>query len=129
MKKGAKLLWPRNAICVAIGAVLGLALSASAQDKGAALPVGFWVTKPASEQLFISTSTCRFTANNASGVTVQLIEGKCTWQASSDGGILTINNIHSYKSAPIRYSIVLVNSTTIKVFGDVFYKGILGTVK
>ena len=143
-----KLLWLRNAICIAIAVVLFLPLSASAQGKGkgqtpaqnpgqnpgqgqgggAALPVGFWVTKPPSEQFLIAAGACRFTAYNASGVMVQVIEGTCSWQASSAGGILTINNVHSYKSAPIRYSVALVNSTTITVFGDVFYKGIMGTV-
>lgn len=142
----------KNAACVAIAVIFFLPLSASAQGKGkgqspaqnpaqnpgqnpgqgqgqgAKLPEGLWVTKPPSEELYITASNCVFTAYNASGVMVQQIEGKCTWDASSAGGILTINNIHSYKSAPIRYSVVLVNATTITVFGDVFHKGILGTV-
>ena len=46
----------------------------------------------------------------------------CGWQASSRGGILTILNQTNYKPAPIRYSVVWMNTTTITVFGDVFHK-------
>jgi len=109
----------RNTICLAIGFVLLLALGATAQAAAPA-PFGNWATKPASEQLYVSSSWCRFTGNN--GTSSVLIEGECSWDPTSVGGILTIINVHFYKPAPVRYNIVWVNSRTIKVFGDVFYK-------
>jgi hypothetical protein len=87
----------------------------------APMPYGTWATKPASEQFFISSGGCRFYGNN--GVTSVLIEGECSWdKPTTIGGILTIMNIHAYKTAPVYYSVVWVNAKTIKVNGDTFYK-------
>ena len=122
MKQEAELHWLRNVLCGSIGAVLFVALGVSAQGQAARAPLGFWATKPANELLFVSASGCRFTGKNAAGATITLIEGNCLWDASSVGGILTIMNVHNFRPAPIRYSVVWVNSRTIKVFGDVFYK-------
>ncbi len=99
-------------------AVLLLGAGASpALAQGAAAPVGVWQTANKSEMLVVmTTGTCRFTAGR------QLIIGRCGWQASSRGGILTIMNQTNYKPAPIRYSVVWINATTITVFGDVFHK-------
>lgn len=106
-------------ISLTIGVVLFLALGARGQN-GAPVPFGSWATKPASETLYVSPRWCRFTGNN--GTTSVLIEGECSWNPSSAGGILTIMNVHFYQPAPVYYSIVWVNSKTIKVTGDTFYK-------
>ena len=119
MKKEAEMLRLKNTVCLAIGAVLILALRASAQNS-APVPFGNWATKPASEQLYVSPRWCKFAATNGTSSILQ--EGECSWNPTSAGGILTIMNIHFYKPAPVRYSIVWVDSKTIKVFGDVFYK-------
>ena len=98
------------------GALLAAAAS-PALAQGAPAPVGVWQTADHSEMLVVmSNATCRFTAGR------QLIIGRCSWQPSSRGGILTILNQTNYKPAPIRYSVVWINATTITVFGDVFHK-------
>ena len=119
MKKEATMLRVRKTICLTIGVVLFSALGAGGQS-GAPVPWGNWATNPASEKLYVSASWCRFTGTN--GTTSTLIEGQCSWNPSSAGGILTIMNVHFYKPAPVYYNVVWVNSKTIKVFGDVFYK-------
>jgi hypothetical protein len=118
--KSAKMIWIQSAIYVAIAFVLLLALPASAQS-GAPVPFGNWATKPATEQLSVTPSWCRFTANNGASI-VLLQEGTCSWDPTSAGGILTIINVHFYQPAPVRYSIVWVNAKTIKLDGDVMYK-------
>jgi len=109
-------------IAIAVGLFLLplflLTLLASAQ--GAPAPIGNWATKPASETLFVSAGGCRFTGTN--GTTTIVIEGRCSWDPSSNGGILTIMNIHFYQPAPVYYNIVWVNAKQIKVEGDLFYK-------
>ncbi len=104
-------------IAIVVGLFL-LPLFASAQ--GSPAPIGYWATNPASEQLFVSASGCKFTGTN--GQTSIVIEGKCSWNPSSAGGILTIMNIHFYKPAPVYYNIIWVNAKQIKVEGDLFYK-------
>ena len=80
--------------------------------------IGYWVTPNGSEMLLVEASgTCKFAASN--GFTVL---GRCSWNPTSRGGILTIMNVYNYKPAPIRYSVVWVNQTTITVWGDVFHK-------
>lgn len=109
----------RKTISLSFAVVLLLASGARGQG-GAPPPFGTWATKPASETLYVSASWCRFTGTN--GRTSTVIEGQCSWNPSSAGGILTIMNVHFYKPAPVYYNVVWVNSTTIKVFGDTFYK-------
>jgi len=104
---------------VVIGIALFL-LPLFAGAQGSPAPIGSWATKPASEQLFVSASGCKFTGTN--GNTTNVVEGECSWNPSSAGGILTIINIHFYKPAPVYFNIVWVNSKQIKVEGDLFYK-------
>jgi hypothetical protein len=104
-------------IAIVVGVFL-LPLLASAQNSPA--PIGYWATKPPSEQLFVSASGCKFSATNGTTSIVQ--EGRCSWNPSSAGGILTIINIHFYKPAPVYFNIVWVNAKQIKVEGDLFYK-------
>ena len=106
----------RYKAAIAAGALV-LAAAASPALAQASPPVGVWQTPNHGEMLVVmSNGTCRFTAGR------QLIIGRCGWQASSRGGILTIMNQTNYKPAPIRYSVVWINATTITVFGDVFHK-------
>ena len=100
-----------------VSGALVLGALASPALAAAPAPVGVWQTADKSEMpVVMSNGTCRFTAGR------QLIIGKCGWQASTRGGILTILNQTNYKPAPIRYSVVWMNTTTITVFGDVFHK-------
>ena len=84
-------------------------------------PIGFWVTEDGSEQLLIgSNGYCKFYAVNQQMTTK--VWGECSWNASSNGGILTIMNQGNYIPAPIYYNIIWVDQQTITVYGDVMHK-------
>lgn len=97
--------------------VVAVVFGTAAGAQSAPAPVGYWVTADGSEMLLVSETGCKFAASN--GFTVL---GKCGWNPTSRGGILTIMNVYNYNPAPIRYNIVWVNQKTITVWGDVFYK-------
>lgn len=85
---------------------------------GAAAPVGFWITGNGSEQLLVSQSGCSLA--NAAGVPTT--SGPCSWNASSNGGILTIISSQTRRPAPVYFNVLWVNQSTITVEGDVFYR-------
>jgi len=99
-------------------ALLAAATAASAAlAQSSPKPVGFWSTGSGNETLYVGgDGMCKFQAQGT------LIVGKCSWNASSAGGILTIMNTNQFKPAPIYENIVWVNATTIKVWGDVFFR-------
>jgi len=85
--------------------------------QGAPAPIGYWTTDDGSETLLIEQSgTCKFAGGKL------VILGRCSWNPSSRGGILTIMNVYNYKPAPIYYNIVWVDRRTIRVYGDVFHR-------
>jgi hypothetical protein len=101
-----------------LASALSVLAFAQAADAQSAVPIGIWTTVDGSEMLVIERSaTCRFSARG--GFTVL---GRCSWNPSSRGGILTILNQYNYKPAPIYYNVVWVNASTISVFGDIFHK-------
>jgi hypothetical protein len=107
-----------RAVLATLVCAIMLGFGGAARAQSAPAPVGYWLTAGNSEMLLVEASgTCKFAASN--GFTVL---GKCYWSPTSRGGILTIMNVYNYKPAPIRYSVVWVNQTTITVFGDVFHK-------
>ena len=95
-----------------------LAVSSGIAQADAAAPVGFWKTRDGSEQLLVSGSGCSLT--NAAGVPTS--SGPCKWTPSSRGGILTIMSSQTHSPAPVYFSVVWVNDSTITVQGDVFYR-------
>ena len=81
------------------------------------VPMGFWSTGSGNETLYVGgNGTCKFEGPGT------LVLGKCSWKASSGGGILPIMNTNQFKPAPIYEIIVWVNQTTISVWDDVFYR-------
>ena len=73
-------------------------------------PFGFWMTQSGETLLITQQGECSQGLNGS--ITVA---GRCTWNSSSRGGILTI-----YGNGPVYYNVVWVNQTTITVWGDVF---------
>ncbi len=104
---------PRRLAFLAI--VLALtALPASAQ---APPPFGHWATAQHVEELVVLQSgTCGFFFKRQVRVS-----GRCSWNPSSRGGILTITYPMPLEPGHVRYNIVWVNRTTITVWGDVFH--------
>jgi len=103
---------------VGLAALLAAGITATAAlAQASPAPIGFWSTGSGNETLYIGANgTCKFEGPGT------LVLGKCGWKASSGGGILTIMNTNQFKPAPIYENIVWVNRTTIRVWGDVFYR-------
>jgi hypothetical protein len=81
-------------------------------------PIGHWATSPATEELYVyQNGTCGFFFKGKLQVS-----GSCSWDASSAGGILTISYPMPLRPGLVRYNIVWVNRTTIRVWGDVFHR-------
>jgi len=105
--------------CGSLGliALLAAGMTATAAlAQSSPMPVGFWSTGSGNETLYVGDGMCKFQAQGT------LIVGKCSWKGSSAGGILTIMNTNQFKPAPIYENIVWVNGTTIRVWGDVFFR-------
>ena len=84
----------------------------------AAVPIGYWTTADNGERLLIEQSTsCSFMAVGGTQVA-----GNCVWNSTSRGGVLTLYYQTVMGLAPIYWSVVWVNDTTITVNGDVFYR-------
>jgi len=101
-------------------AILGLVLSATPQAAiaQAAVPIGYWTTADNGERLLIEQSTnCSFFAVGGTNVA-----GNCVWQSTSRGGVLALYYQTVMGLAPIYWSVVWVNDSTITVNGDVFYR-------
>ena len=88
----------------------------------AATPFGFWSTEAGNETLYVGQDGCKFEAFNAQRQTVSLTSGRCSWNPSSGGGILTIMAVQLYKPAPIYFNIVWVDQDSISVYGDIFHR-------
>jgi hypothetical protein len=96
--------------------LLAVGMTAAPVAAQSPAPVGFWSTGSGNETLYVGgNGVCKFQAQGT------LVVGKCSWNSSSGGGILTIMNTNQFKPAPIRENIVWVNRRTIKVWGDVFF--------
>jgi hypothetical protein len=106
----------RRAICAALVASL-LTFAASPARAQARAPIGHWATSPPGEDLYVNANaTCSFLARGR----VQ-VQGRCYWQPSSRGGILTITYPMPLEPGKVRYNIVWINRTTISVFGDIMH--------
>jgi hypothetical protein len=100
--------------------MFGLALAAAPHGAlaQAAVPIGYWTTADNGERLLIEQSTrCSFFAVGGTNVA-----GNCVWQSTSHGGVLALYYQTMMGLAPIYWSVVWVNETTITVNGDVFYR-------
>lgn len=102
---------------LAVAALL-LAASPSVAFAQAAPPIGYWTTADNGERLLVEANTsCSFVAVGGTQVA-----GNCVWTSSSDGGILALYYETVRGLAPIYWSCVYVNATTMTVDGDVFYR-------
>ena len=101
---------------LALGAALAFGLPASAAlAQPAPAPVGVW-DSDSGEHLVIG-QTCGIEANGVTGAV-----GACSWNPSSEGGILTIINVNAYQPAPVYFNIVWIDASTISVEGDTFHR-------
>jgi hypothetical protein len=98
----------------AIGAAIGMSVT-SAHAQSAPAPVGVWYSE-AGETMVIG-QTCQIEANGTVGAI-----GSCSWDPSSDGGILTIMNVNAYQPAPVYFNIVWIDDSSFSISGDVFHR-------
>ena len=83
----------------------------------ASAPFGIWNSTAGPNTLYVTQQLCYFESRNPGKY--YRIQGKCSWNPSSDGGILTIYN-DAQRGAPIYENIVYVNGTTISIWGEIF---------
>ncbi|MGA3305329.1 MAG: hypothetical protein ABSC26_04895, partial [Stellaceae bacterium] len=83
----------------------------------ASAPFGIWNSTAGPNTLYVTQQLCYFESRNPGKY--YRIQGKCSWNPSSDGGILTIYN-EAQRGAPIYENIVYVNGTTISIWGEIF---------
>ncbi|WP_152536115.1 hypothetical protein [Mesorhizobium loti] len=100
-------------------ALAGMAASGlfvtSALAQSAPAPVGVWYSD-AGETMVIG-QTCQIEANGTVGAI-----GQCSWEPSSNGGILTIMNVNAYQPAPVYFNIVWIDDSSFSISGDVFHR-------
>jgi hypothetical protein len=87
----------------------GLGQPAFAQS---AAPFGFWATESGETLLVTQGGSCSLALNGS--ITTA---GRCTWESSYAGGILTI-----YSNGPVYFNVIWVNQNTIRVWGDLFIR-------
>jgi hypothetical protein len=78
-------------------------------------PFGTWGSTAGPATFFVSPQNCFF----ESRLYNFRILGTCSWNPSSNGGILTIFNVYQ-NNAPFYYNVVYVNATTISIEGEIF---------
>ena len=86
LKKEFKLMKFASALLVNIGSGLLTVALASGAVAQAAQPTGVWTTAGNSETLVVQNGYCKLTGNGGQIGAV----GSCSWNASAQGGILTI---------------------------------------
>ncbi|WP_202326543.1 hypothetical protein [Mesorhizobium sp. 113-3-9] len=105
--------------CSSVAALAGMAAIAMsvpcALAQSAPAPVGIW-DSDAGETMVVG-QTCKIEANGMVGAI-----GSCSWNPSSDGGILTIMNVNAYQPAPVYFSIVWIDESAFSISGDVFHR-------
>ena len=100
----------------ALAGVTAIGMSAlSALAQSAPAPVGVWYSD-AGETMVIG-QTCQIEANGTVGAI-----GSCSWDPSSNGGILTIMNVNAYQPAPVYFNIVWIDDSSFSISGDVFHR-------
>lgn len=106
-----------RAAALAFG-TLTAALSTAPAFAQAPPPIGHWATQGSVEELYVfSNGSCGFYFKK------QLrVSGRCSWNSSSRGGILTITYPMPLQPGHVRYNCVYLTRTTMSVFGDVFHK-------
>jgi len=81
-------------------------------------PIGYWTTADNGERLLIDQDTsCSFVAVGGTQVA-----GNCVWNSTSRGGVLTLYYQTVMGLAPIYWNVLWVNTTTITVNGDTFFR-------
>jgi hypothetical protein len=101
---------------VILRAVVAIATSIpSAFAQSAPAPIGVW-DSDAGETMIVG-QTCQIEANGTIGAV-----GECSWDPSSNGGILTIMNVNAYQPAPVYFNIVWIDEASFSISGDVFHR-------
>lgn len=77
-------------------------------------PLGHWRSRTSAAQLIVyQNGSCAFLGSRP-------VQGNCTWNASSRGGILTLIYPMPLEPGKIYFNVVWVDQATISVFGELF---------
>ncbi len=110
---------PLRILCLAFALLmLGVTNTGVAKAQNAPAPIGTWNTVNNVNTLVVEQNgTCGFLVQGKAKWS-----GKCTWQASARGGILTLTYPMPLKPGQIRWSVVYTNQTNITLDGEAFHK-------
>ncbi len=99
-------------------ALVFLVFGCVARAQNAPAPIGTWNTVNNINTLVVEQNgTCGFLVQGKAK-----FSGKCTWQASAKGGILTLTYAMPLQPGHIRWSVIYTNQTNITVDGEAFHK-------
>ena len=96
-----------------LGALLAGIAPASAQ---APAPLGHWRSGTSTAQLYV------YPNGNCAFLGTRPVQGTCSWNPTSRGGILTLMYPMPLEPGKIYFNVVWVNQATISVFGELFYR-------
>lgn len=100
----------RAVIAAAFAALLGAPAAAQAPP-----PIGHWRSGTSASQLIVyPNGACAFLGGRP-------VQGSCSWNPSSRGGILTLVYPMPLEPGKIYFNVVWVNQRAITVFGEPFY--------
>jgi hypothetical protein len=107
----------RSAICAIVLVLLLASVPSPSGAQAAPPPFGHWATSPPTEELYVyQNGLCAFYFQRRPRV-----QGRCSWDATSRGGILTITYPMPLEPGKVRYNIVWINRQTISVWGDIMH--------
>jgi hypothetical protein len=107
----------RSMVCAIVVALVS-AIAASPAQAQSPPPIGHWATSPRGEDLYVyANGQCAFLVRGR----VQ-VQGSCSWNSTSRGGILTITYPMPLEPGHVRYNIVWINRQTISVWGDIMHR-------
>ena len=101
---------------IGFGLLMTIVLASGATAQ-AAMPAGVWATVGNAETLVVQNGYCKLAG---SGGQIGAV-GTCTWNATAQGGILTIISTLTYQPAPVYFNVLWIDQKTINVSGDVFH--------
>ena len=108
----------RRRFCLMLASAVILLVEAKPALAQAPMPIGNWYSKTSPSVLVVEqTANCGFFYKGK----VQ-VSGRCTWNASSNGGILDITYPMPLEPGHVRYNIVWIDKDKIRVWGEVFYR-------
>ena len=101
--------------CLLAAALVAFVQMSASAFAAAPPPYGSWRSRTSTGELHLyRNGSCAYIGYTP-------VYGRCRWNASSNGGILTLFYPMPLEPGKIYFNIVWINRTTIAIFGERFY--------